>query len=143
VSRTTVPVWTLETNVIVSGLLSPDGPPGRLLDAVLACQLRLAFDDRILLEYRRVLARPKFVFPAADLEHFFGILAHQQHFSVTSGPGLRAAEPADTQFLEVAAATAARVLVTGNLRHYPPSGRGGVRVLSPAEAVASLNAPLP
>ena len=30
------PVWVLDTNVLVSGLLSPFGPPGRLVDALLA-----------------------------------------------------------------------------------------------------------
>ena len=54
------PVWVLDTNVLVSGLLSPFGPPGRLVDALLARRLRLAFDDRIELEYREILARPRF-----------------------------------------------------------------------------------
>jgi hypothetical protein len=40
--------WVLDTNVLVSGLLSANGPPGRLLDAVLSRRLTMAFDDRIL-----------------------------------------------------------------------------------------------
>lgn len=133
-----VPLWTLDTNVIVSGLLSPDGPPGRLVDAALARQLRFALDDRIVREYRSVLARPKFGFKSADLALFFGILAHQQHLAVAPAEGLSAAEAADTKFLEVAAAIESRVLVTGNTKHYPRSGRGHVRVLTPAEALVEL-----
>lgn len=133
-----VPVWTLDTNVLVSGLLSPDGPPGRLVDAVLARQLRLALDDRIEKEYRTVLVRPKFRFDAFDLVRVFGILSYQQHLSVTSSAGLVAAESADTKFLEVASATTAKVLVTGNLKHYPRASRGKVRVITPAEAIAEL-----
>lgn len=135
---TEVPVWTLDTNVLVSGLLSPDGPPGRLVDAMLARQLRLALDDRIEKEYRTVLARPKFRFDTSDLARVLGILSYQQHFTVTSSAGLVAAEPADTKFLEVASATVAKVLVTGNLKHYPRAGRGKVRVVAPAEAIVEL-----
>ena len=135
---TEVPVWTLDTNVLVSGLLSPDGPPGRLVDAMLARQLRLALDDRIEKEYRTVLARPKFRFDPSDLARVLGILSYQQHFTVTSSAGLVAAEPADTKFLEVASATAAEVLVTGNLKHYPRASRGKVRVMAPAEAIVEL-----
>ena len=53
------PVWVFDTNVLVSGLLSPAAPPGRLLDVLLARRLRLAVDDRVELEYREVLARPR------------------------------------------------------------------------------------
>ena len=129
------PAWTLDTNVIVSGLLSPAGPPGRLVDAVLARQLRLALDDRVEQEYRAVLARPKFRIAPADLARVFGILPYQQHVTVIPNIHLTASEHADTKFLEVAAATTAKILVTGNLKHYPRAVRGKVRVLSPAEAM--------
>ena len=66
-----VPVWVLDTNVLVSGLLSPFGPPGRLVDALLARRLRLAFDDRIELEYREVLARSRFGIAQAWQDAFF------------------------------------------------------------------------
>ena len=48
------PVWVVDTNVLVSGLLSPFGPPGRLVDALQAGGLKLATDDRIEAEYRDV-----------------------------------------------------------------------------------------
>ncbi|MCS6938653.1 MAG: putative toxin-antitoxin system toxin component, PIN family [Roseiflexaceae bacterium] len=57
----------LDTNVLVSALLSPFGPPARILDMVLRGDLRVAYDDRVLAEYRAVLARPKFGFAANDV----------------------------------------------------------------------------
>jgi len=54
--------WVLDTNVIVSGLISPLGPPGRIVDALLARKLLIAVDDRILQEYREDMGRPKFLF---------------------------------------------------------------------------------
>jgi hypothetical protein len=47
------------------------------------------------------------------------------------------ADPPDADdgvFLEVALQTKERVVVTGNLRHYPPSCRGPVSVFSPRAA---------
>lgn len=133
-----VPEWVLDTNVLVSGLLSAQGPPGRLVDAVLARRLRLAFDDRIIAEYRRVLARPKFCFNPADVAQFWSIIPFQRQLIVISSAALEAVDPADTKFLEVAAATASKILITGNIRHFPRTKRGPVNVLSPAEAVKRL-----
>jgi predicted nucleic acid-binding protein len=47
---------------------------------------------------------------------------------------LKASDDSDTKFLEVAAATESKILVTGNARHYPEKTRGEVRILSPREA---------
>jgi predicted nucleic acid-binding protein len=45
-------------------------------------------------------------------------------------------DPDDLMFLEVAASTRNRVLVTGNTKHYPQKSRGSVLVLTPAEALS-------
>ena len=50
----------VDTNVLVSGLLSPHGPPGRMVDGIVAEELVVLFDDRILDEYRDVLGSPRF-----------------------------------------------------------------------------------
>ena len=63
----------LDTNILVSALISSFGPPARILDMVLLGDLRLVYDDRILAEYREVLARPRFGFDlndVADLLHY-------------------------------------------------------------------------
>ena len=126
--------WVLDTNVLVSGLLSAKGPPGRLIDAILARKLAIAFDDRILCEYREVLARPRFSFQASDVAAFWEILPFQTHLVAMPMEGLEAIDASDTKFLEVAAATESKILVTGNERHYPKKTRGVVRMLSPREA---------
>lgn len=126
--------WVLDTNVVISGLLSPHGPPGRLIDALLARRLVIAYDDRILHEYREVLARAKFRFDADRVAAFLRILAFQIPVSAFPVKGLKASDPDDTVFLEVAAASEGKTLVTGNTKHFPPAGRGIVRVLAPVEA---------
>ena len=127
-------LWVLDTNVLVSGLISAKGPPGRLIDAVLARRLQIAFDDRILQEYKAVLARPKFQFKPADVTAFWEILPFQCHLVAMPVECLQASDPDDTKFLEVATATESKTLVTGNKRYYPEKSRGDVVILTPAEA---------
>jgi uncharacterized protein len=50
----------LDTNVLVSAFLNPSGAPSQVLTLVLAGELKLLFDRRILDEYAEVLARPRF-----------------------------------------------------------------------------------
>jgi len=129
-----VPVWVLDTNVLVSGLLSPSGPPGRLVDVLLGRRLELAFDDRIEAEYREVLARPKLGIEPIRRDAFLAILQFQEHVIALPWPHPASPDEDDVVFLEVAAQTPARTVVTGNLRHFPASCRGPVTVLSPRAA---------
>ncbi len=130
--------WVLDTNVIVSGLLSPHGPPGRLIDALLARKLQLVVGDRIIAEYREVLLRPRFRMDPARVSAFLAILPFQMHVSAVARKGMSASDPDDTVFLEVAAASEQQILVTGNTKHYPAKSRGPVRLLTPAEAIGLL-----
>jgi putative PIN family toxin of toxin-antitoxin system len=124
----------LDTNVLVSGLLSPSGPPGRLVDVLVARRLRLALDDRVELEYRDVLARPKLGIEPVRREAFLAILQFQDHLTALPWPHRTLPDEDDVIFLEVALQTSARVVVTGNLKHFPRGCRGPVAVMSPRAA---------
>lgn len=128
------PVWVVDTNVLVSGFLSPFGPPGRLLDMLLARGLRLATDDRIEAEYRDVLARSKFGIERNRRDAFLAILRFQEHVVALPWTFRLPPDEDDVMFLEVAVRTPARTLVTGNTKHYPPRCRGPVTVWSPRTA---------
>lgn len=122
----------IDTNIVVSALLSPFGNPARILDLVLRGDLTPVFDDRILAEYREVLNRPRFGFRADhidDLLAFFGASG----FAVSPAPlTIDLPGTSDAPFLEVAQSAGA-VLITGNVRHFPEGVREFVRVLSPAD----------
>ena len=126
--------WVLDTNVIVSGLLSAHGPPGRLVDAVVSGDLCLVYDDRIEAEYREVLARPRLRIPAQARDAFLDLLRLQDH--VTAEPWRSAPPPDvdDQMFLEAAVLADDRVLVTGNVRHFPRRSRGPIAVSTPRQA---------
>lgn len=124
----------LDTNILVSALLSPFGPPARVLDLVLSGDIRAAYDDRLLAEYREVLARPKFSFAPEEVVVVLDYLETDGE-RVTARPlPCDLPDPDDLPFLEVAAQAEA-VLITGNTAHYPEAVRGGVRVVAPGEFV--------
>ena len=50
----------LDTNVLVSGMLVDDNPPGRILDFLRGGKIQLQVDERIIAEYDGVLSRPNF-----------------------------------------------------------------------------------
>ena len=134
-----IPPWVLDTNVLVSGLLSPHGPPGRLVDAVFSGHLRLAVDDRIEAEYLEVLSRPKFQIAAAERTAILAELRLHEYPAIPRFPlSAKLPDPADRMFLEVAAATAEQVLVTGTARHFPARALGPVTVLFPRAAWEKL-----
>lgn len=122
----------LDTNVVVSGVLSPHGPPGRILDLVLAGDLTLLHDDRILAEYREVLLRPKFGFRAADVAALLDTFLHEAVSIRARLLDHPLPDPDDLPFLEIAVAGSADALVTGNLRHFPDDAvPSGLDVVSP------------
>ena len=124
----------LDTNILVSTLLSPFGPPARVLDLVLSGDIRAAYDDRLMAEYREVLARAKFSFAPADVATVLVYLEADGE-RVTARPlPCVLPDPDDLPFPEVAAQAEA-VLITGNAAHYPEAVRGEVRVVAPGEFI--------
>jgi putative PIN family toxin of toxin-antitoxin system len=125
----------LDTNVFVSGLLNPDGNPGRVVDLFLAGEIVLLVDDRILAEYRAVLPRPKFGFDASDILDVLGQIEAESVRVLASPLGISLPDETDLPFLEVALAGEAQTLVTGNARHFKLPKGTSLAVESPAEFV--------
>jgi putative PIN family toxin of toxin-antitoxin system len=127
----------LDTNVLVSGLLTPFGPPGQIVKIVADGSIALCYDARILAEYREVLRRPKFPFSHDSVEALLDQIVANGIVTVAMPLRLSLPDRDDEPFLEVALAAEAP-LVTGNLKHYPKNKRQGAWVESPAEFLARL-----
>ena len=129
----------LDTNVLVSGLLNPFGSPGRILDLVTAGDVVLLYDDRILSEYRAVLARDRFGFEVRDVHTFLTYVERHGEPVVARKVDVCLQGPDDLPFLEVAIAGGADVLVTGNVRHFRPrGGKYRIKVQAPGTFLRSL-----
>ena len=123
----------LDTNVLVSGILAPNGPPAAILRALLTEREALCFDERIVSEYRDVLTRAKFSFDRALVDELIGFLESAGSPTLAAPLAVELPDPWDQMFIEVALSGRADFLVTGNLKHFPEQARAGVRVVSPRE----------
>jgi putative PIN family toxin of toxin-antitoxin system len=130
----------LDTNILLSALLSPLGAPAKLLDAWERKKFTLVACDALILELRDVAARPFFrtrlragaaELLAAGLRDF-SLFCRDLH----SGPV--APDPKDTYLLALAEASQADFLVTGDkellsLQHYKST-----RIIAPAAMIEAL-----
>ena len=127
----------LDTDVVVSGVLTAGGTCARILDLVADGVLALAVNDHILAEYDRVLHRPELSIAPDDAAAVMELLRSVADPAAAVPLPVRLPDPDDAPFLEVAAATES-ILVTGTTRHFPKKARAGVVVLSPAELLELL-----
>lgn len=123
----------VDTNVLVSGIWNPNGPPGRILEALLANRFTLLHDDRILGEYRDVLLRPEFSFGRSSIAVLLDFIAVSGEHVSAREIGVLLPDPDDLVFLEVAVAGSADALVTGNLKHFRSKKPLPVRISNPAD----------
>ena len=121
----------LDTNVVVSGLLSDFAPPAQILDLVASSEITLIVDGRIEAEYRDVLSRTRLQLPPADVAHFLALLDYAERVVASPLP-FALPDPDDEAFLEVAIAGGADALVTGNTAHFRIThGRLDMPILTP------------
>ncbi len=127
----------VDTNVLVSALLKEDSVPARALRGLLD-HATLLLDARLVEEYTRVLARPRFarIDPARRDALLARILAHGEHLGEIPAHNGPLSDPDDRAFLEVALAGKADAIITGNVRDYPLDL--GFEVLPPATLLARL-----
>lgn len=129
----------IDTNVLVSGAMNPHGPPGRIVDAVLARAATVLYDDRILAEYGTVFRRPQFNFEAPDTSALLDLIEWSGEAIVPAPLTVDLHDSTDLPFLEVAAAGFADALITGNAKHFKvPRGGQRVHVCTPAEFIREI-----
>ncbi len=129
----------LDTNVVVSALLTGGGTADMAVQLILQGEATLLADSRILAEYDDVTARPRFGFAEAERRIFMDLLAGLAEPVVARPLRLALPDPDDRMFVEAAIAGAADAIVTGNRKHFVPRrGKLPVRVLTPREFVDRL-----
>ncbi len=133
----------LDANVVVSGLISASGPPGRILDAWLEGHFDLLVSPPILDEWKRVLAYSRIRERLAP-QRVKIILRGIEDLSLVvprkvSLPDLRL-DPSDTIYLACAIEGRASFLVTGNLKHFAEAVKRfpALRILSPRDFLPVL-----
>lgn len=123
----------MDTNILVSALITPFGNAARILDMVLLGELQVLHDDRILSEYSEVLLRPKFSFEERDVNDLLSFI-DTEGLKVTSVPvNYPVIDKDDIPFIEVAVSGRAKALITGNKRHFKGVHTKKIRIMNPDE----------
>jgi putative PIN family toxin of toxin-antitoxin system len=115
----------LDTNILISAILSPQGLPAQVfLLALLDPETQLCVSGETYAEYEEVIRRPRL--NRSDREIQATLLAiREKGFWVKPTEKVRAcSDPDDDIFLECAQAAVAHYLVTGNAKDFPTSWAG-------------------
>ncbi len=131
----------IDTNVLVSALNYPDGPPAEVLELLFHGEIEVYISPFILGEVERIL-REKF-----DLSHqrIQRALSPLRAITYEVQPQTRLAvitnKDADNRILECAVEAEADYIVSGDKRHILPLKEfQGIKILSPAEFLSSFRA---
>lgn len=138
-----VPRWVLGTNVVLSALVRPGGIVGRLRLAWQSNLMTPLASRATITELTRVLAYPKFkLTPAEQHELLSDYLPWAETVKVPAPPPPVPAcrDPDDMPFLELAVASRAQALVTGDADLLVLAPVQGLDIITPAQAVEQLSA---
>jgi putative PIN family toxin of toxin-antitoxin system len=133
----------LDTNIIVSALLQPLGPPARVFVLAIGGSIQLCVSGNIYAEYEEVISRPRFQRSNEVVTAALQTIREKGIWVRPTEVVQACSDPDDNIFLECAQAARADYLVTGNLKHFPISWESTKIVtprylldviLSPAEA---------
>ena len=109
----------IDTNVLVSALINPNGKPAQILNLIINNNLTVLYDNRIINEYRNVLIRNKFGFTKEMIEPLLDYIENEGIF-ITSNPiNIKMIDENDKMFVEVSESGKAIYIITGNKKHYP------------------------
>lgn len=128
----------LDTNVVVSAHLNPEGFEATVFDLAISGEVRLFASEPIFNEYGLTLARPKFRGLDAGLVQ--ESLAALREVAIVVEPNYAlhvSADESDNRFLECAEMAGADFVVTGNKRHFPETWRK-TRVVNAREFLESI-----
>jgi len=109
----------VDTNIIVSAALKPEGLQRTVLLLALTKPARLFVSVPIFEEYRVVLSRPEFQIRKGLRQQFLRLIENRARLVVPARQLQVAADPGDNVFLECADAARADYLITANVRHFP------------------------
>lgn len=112
----------LDTNVLVSALLSKNSVPAMILDETAAGSIAPLYDDDILAEYEDVLHRKKFPFAERDIRAVLEAIKSRGIHVEAGAVDVTLPDMDDVVFYAVVMEKRKETdayLVTGNLKHFP------------------------
>ena len=108
----------LDTNVILSAVLSYSGYPAKIFDAVADKSIKIYISEEIVSEYKDVLSREYFKISKDKVGRTINIIRKLGIMIVHEISDFPMKDESDRIFFD-AAQSAETWLVTGNVKHYP------------------------
>jgi putative PIN family toxin of toxin-antitoxin system len=109
----------VDTNMVVSAALKPEGLQRTVLLLALTKPARLYTSAPILEEYRAVLSRPEFQIRRGLRQQLLQLIEKNARLVVPTRRLHVTSDPGDNMFVECAEVAGADYLITGNVRHFP------------------------
>jgi putative PIN family toxin of toxin-antitoxin system len=109
----------IDTNILVSAALKPDGLQRTVLVLALTKPARLYVSPAILAEYREVVARRELKIRRGLRQQLLQLIKNRAQLVNPVHALEITKDPEDNKFLECADAARADYLITGNQRHFP------------------------
>jgi putative PIN family toxin of toxin-antitoxin system len=109
----------IDTNVVVSAALKPEGLQRTVVLLAMAKPARWYVSDPIVSEYTMVLARPELKIRRSMRQQLLQLIKNHTRVVTPSRVAQVTSDPDDNIFVECADAARADYLVTGNQRHFP------------------------
>jgi uncharacterized protein len=110
----------IDTNVLVSAALKPDGLQRTIFLLAITKPARLYVSRPILEEYADVLSRPELGIRKGLRQQLLQLIKNHSHVVVPSRRLEVTSDPDDNMFIECADASRADYLIPGNQKHFPP-----------------------
>jgi uncharacterized protein len=109
----------IDTNNIVSALLTPNGLSAKLLDLVFKKKLVLVYDNFILTEYFNILHREKFKLDKKLVNTVINFVIKEGEYKLAEFQKIEFNDKNDKMFYEVYKNEDVDFLITGNIKHFP------------------------
>ena len=128
----------IDTNVLVSAIFAahPDSAIVIVRDKIMDGTIVPLYNAEIFDEYRDVLTRPKFHFPAELVDAILDVILQKGLSLERTKTEEVFTDPKDVVFYEIALSKEGAYLVTGNTKHFPATPI----VVTPAELLRILDA---
>lgn len=127
----------IDTNVLVSAIFAvhPDSATVIIRERIMDGTIVPLYNAEIFDEYRDVLARPKFHFPAELVDAVLDVILQKGLSLERTKTEEVFSDPKDVVFYEIALSKEGSYLVTGNTKHFPATPI----VVTPAELLRILD----
>ena len=128
----------IDTNVLVSAIFAahPDSSTVIVRDKIMDGTIVPLYNAEIFDEYRDVLTRPKFHFPAELVDAILDVILQKGLSLERTKTEEVFTDPKDVVFYEIALSKEGAYLVTGNTKHFPATPI----VVTPVELLRILDA---